>query len=36
MFIDLVKKEHDYVTYGDNSRGKIKGEGIVIFFPQSP
>lgn len=29
MFIDFIKKERDYVTYEDNNRGKILGEGIV-------
>lgn len=29
VFINFVKKDRDFVTHGDNNKGKILGEGIV-------
>lgn len=29
MFIDFIKKEWGYFTYGDNNQGNILGEDIV-------
>ena len=32
IFIKLDEKESSHVTYGDNTRGKILGEGVVVIF----
>lgn len=36
MFIKFYEKESGHVTYGDNTRGKILGEGVVGNPPTIP